>query len=159
MITAKFEDKEIQVPTSWHDVPFKKLIKFLDCKTSLEQASVLLGIELEKLSLLNAESLATMLSVLSFTSELPDCYIPQSDKIDIGKGTYFQIEMVKAKLQAANKPYEALNDILIIYTGKDYLDEPCPFPYALSAFFLTRYYHSLTNTSDSENTHQQRQNN
>jgi hypothetical protein len=148
MITAKFGEKEINVPTSWNDVPFKKLIEFLDKDTAISQAACLLDIKESELTKLTSESLAAMFAALSFSSELPDAYIPEIQKLDIGKGTYLQIEMAKAKLQAVDKPYKALNDILLIYTGKDYSNDPSPFPYALAAFFLTNLYYSLSDTND-----------
>lgn len=148
MITATIGTKIVQIPSSWFDVPFERFIKWMDCETAMEQVSCLIDVSKEQLERLNSESLASIMLATSFMSELPEAYNSELNKIDVGKESYGKIEVAKAALINAEKPYKALIKILEIYTGQNYSTQSTSIAYPLAAFFLTSYHDSLTDIKD-----------
>jgi hypothetical protein len=120
----------------------------MDCETALEQVSCLLDVSKDQLERLNSESLASIMLATSFMSELPDAYVAEENKLDIGKESYGKVEVAKAHLIAAEKPFKAMIPILKVYTDVDYSKLPTTISYPLAAFFLNSYHDFLTNTSD-----------
>jgi hypothetical protein len=148
MITSSIGTQIIQIPTSWHDVPFERFINWMDCETALEQVSCLLDVSKDQLERLNSESLASIMLATSFMSELPDAYVAEENKMDIGKESYGKVEVAKAHLIAAEKPFKAMIPILKVYTDVDYSKLPTTISYPLAAFFLNSYHDFLKSTSD-----------
>jgi hypothetical protein len=148
MITATLIDKQINIPTSWHDVPFKNYIKFLDCEDSISQAETLLELEKGTLSKINSQGLSAILMAMSFMSEPPEAYNSELSKINIAKESYGKLEMAKSILMRVEKPYMALIDIVKIYMDIDYSDRPTSVAYPLAVFFLNNCTDFLKSTSD-----------
>ena len=145
---AKVNGQDINIPTSWSDVPFKKYIEFLDCTTNLEQASCLTGIDMLTLHQLNSEGLGAIMMLLSFMHEPPNAWLEEEKRHDINRDTYGKLEMAKAQLIAADKPYKALIDIAKTYTGVDYSDMPTDEANPICAFFFLNLTNSLSDTND-----------
>jgi hypothetical protein len=153
---AKVNGQDINIPTSWADVPFKKYIQFLDCTTNLEQAACLTGIDMLTLHQLNSEGLGAIMMLLSFMHEAPIAYLDEAKQkeYDINRDTYWKLEMAKAQLIAADKPYKALIDIAKTYTGVDYSDKPTDEANPICAFFFLNSINSSSDTNASEITNQ-----
>jgi len=144
MITAEINGTKLIIPTSWSDVKYKDFIKFLDCEDSLSQVSCLVGISKESLIKLTSEGLSTIMMAMSFMNTLPEAYFKDLNQIEVAKESYGKLEVAKAALIKAEKPYHALIDILKIYTGTDYSDQPTTIAHPLGAFFLTNYHDFLS---------------
>jgi hypothetical protein len=136
MITAKFNGVDVNIPTSWSDVPYKNYISYTKTDNQLEQVSCLIGIEKDKLEKLNSESLGAILMAMSFTTEEPSAYMAELNSTDVGRESYGKIEMAKAILLGNEKPIDAVLPILKLYTGIDYADMPTDIVHPLGAFFL-----------------------
>ena len=154
---AKVNGQDINIPTSWADVPFKKYIEFLDCTTNLEQASCLTGIDMLTLHQLNSEGLGAIMMLLSFMHEAPNAWLDEASqkKFDINRDTYGKLETAKANLiMNSDKPYKALIDIAKTYTGVDYSDMPTDEANPVCAFFFLNLTLSSSDTNASEITNQ-----
>jgi len=136
MITAKFNGVDVNIPTSWGDVPYKNYVLYTKTDNQLEQVSILVGIEKEKLEKFNSDSLGKVLMAMSFTTEEPSAYMAELNSTDVGRESYGKIEMAKAILLGNEKPIDAVLPILKLYTGIDYADMPTDIVHPLGAFFL-----------------------
>lgn len=136
MIEAKLNGQTIQIPTSWEDVPFKNYIKFLSATNNIEILNSITGIEKEVLLQLAPDAFGSMFMLISFVNEPPNAVAPADLKFDVAKDSYGKIEVAKAKINAASKPYEVVLDIIKLYTGVDYSDRPTPEANGVGAFFL-----------------------
>jgi hypothetical protein len=148
MITGQFNNEKVNIPTSWTDVKYKDYIRYLECTTAIEQASVLLGVPIDTLNKMNSESLGALLMAMAFMNDEPNAYLPELQQIDIGKATYGQLETAKALLQRHEKAYKAIIDIIKVYTNIDYSDYPTDIVHPLGSFFLLSCLSSLNATKD-----------
>ena len=148
MITAKFNGVDVNIPTSWSDVPYKNYISYTKTDNQIEQVSCLIGIEKDKLEKLNSESLGAILMAMSFTTEEPSAYMAELNSTDVGRESYGKIEMAKAILLGNEKPIDAVLPILKLYTGIDYSDMPTDIVHPLGAFFLLSCIAFSNGTSD-----------
>ena len=148
MIIGKINDTEINIPTSWGDVPYKSYIAFTKVNKPIEQVSVLTGISIEQLERLNAESLGAILMAMSFTVEQPNAYLEGASPIDIGRESYGKIEGAKALLQSTETPLDVIIPIMKLYTGVDYSDMPTDIVHPIGAFFLLSCLSSLNDIKD-----------
>ena len=148
MITAKFNGVDVNIPTSWSDVPYKNYISYTKTDHQIEQVSCLIGIEKDKLEKLNSESLGAILMAMSFTTEEPSAYMAELNSTDVGRESYGKIEMAKAILLGNEKPIDAVLPILKLYTGIDYTDMPTDIVHPLGAFFLLSCIAFSRGTSD-----------
>ena len=103
MITAKLNGADINIPTSWSDVPYKKFVEYAKLDNQLEQVSILIDVEKDKLERLNSESLGAILMAMSFTIEQPNAYMAELNSIDVGRESYGKLEMAKAIIMSNEK--------------------------------------------------------
>jgi hypothetical protein len=136
MIEAKINGEIVNIPTSWEDVPFKNYIKMLSASTNIEILNSITGIDKELLLQLAPDAFGTLFMLISFTNEPPNAQPPKDLKFDIGKESYGKIEVAKAKINAAEKPYLIILDIIKLYTGVDYSDRSTNEANGVGAFFL-----------------------
>ena len=136
MIEAKLNGELINIPTSWDDVPFKNYIKYLSATNNIEILNSITGIDKETLLQLAPDAFGTLFMLISFVNEPPNAHQPTDMKFDIGKESYGKIEVAKAKINAAEKPYTIILDIIKLYTGVDYSERPTNEANAIGAFFL-----------------------
>ena len=148
MITAKLNGSDINIPTSWSDVPYKKFVQYAKLDNQLEQVSILIDVEKDKLERLNSESLGSILMAMSFTTEEPSAYMAELNSTDVGRESYGKIEMAKAILLGNEKPIDAVLPILKLYTGIDYADMPTDIVHPLGAFFLLSCIAFSSDTND-----------
>lgn len=136
MIEAKLNGELINIATSWDDVPFKNYIKYLSAINNIEILNCITGIDKEVLLQLAPDAFGTLFMLISFVNEPPNAHPPKDMKFDIGKESYGKIEVAKAKINASEKPYTIILDIIKLYTGVDYSDRPTNEANAVGAFFL-----------------------
>jgi hypothetical protein len=136
MIEVKLNGESINIPTSWEDVPFKNYIKMLSATNNIEILNSITGIDKETLLQLAPDAFGTLFMLISFTNEAPPATLTTPIPFDIGKESYGKIEVAKAKINAAEKPFMVLIDLLKLYTGVDYSDRPTTEANPIGAFFL-----------------------
>ena len=148
MITAKLNGSDINIPTSWSDVPYKKFVQYAKLDNQLEQVSILIDVEKDKLERLNSESLGSILMAMSFTIEQPNAYMTELNSIDVGRESYGKLEMAKAIIMSNEKTIDAVLPLLKLYTGIDYSDTSTDIVHPLGAFFLLNYNSFSIDTKD-----------
>lgn len=148
MIEAKLNGEIINVPTSWDDVPMKNYIKMLSAQNNIEILNSITGIDKETLLQLAPDAFGTLFMLISFVNEPPNAQAPADLKFDIGKESYGKIEVAKAKINAAEKPYLIILDIIKLYTGVDYSERPTNEANGVGAFFLLNSINFLPDTND-----------
>ena len=148
MITAKLNGSDINIPTSWSDVPYKKFVQYAKLDNQLEQVSILIDVEKDKLERLNSESLGAILMAMSFTIEQPNAYMTELNSIDVGRESYGKLEMAKAIIMSNEKTIDAVLPLLKLYTGIDYIDTSTDIVHPLGAFFLLNYNSFSIDTKD-----------
>ncbi len=145
-VEITLKGKQYYCPTSWHDVPFKTYLSVIDKENIFDIINGLTNIPTLDLMELDAASLSSITALFSFTNEPPNAYY-KGDKHDIGKDTYGNIEMAKALIKKAEKPSDAIIDVLKVYTGVDYSEYPTDEANPIGAFFLLKSLNFSTNTS------------
>ena len=147
MIEAKINGEIVNIPTSWEDVPMKNYIKMLSATNNIEILNSITGIDKELLLQLAPDAFGTLFMLISFTNEPPNAQAPTDLKFDIGKESYGKIEVAKAKINAAEKAYTVILDIIKLYTGVDYSERPTNEANAVGAFFLLKSINFSPDTS------------
>jgi hypothetical protein len=120
----------------------------LSATNNIEILNSITGIDKELLLQLAPDAFGTLFMLISFTNEPPNATAPKDLKFDIGKESYGKIEVAKAKINAAEKPYTIILDIIKLYTGVDYSDRPTNEANGVGAFFLLKSINFLPATND-----------
>ena len=125
-------DKEYQVPTSWQDIDFPKLIDWLnfmpketDIKTEIEILSFTTGIEQSVLESCSIDTLNTLTGLMSFwfDFEALDAFNivdkKFADAVDFDKLSFGKLELIQQKIKECEAkglhPFTVALDCLDIY--------------------------------------------
>ena len=152
MIQAEIKGIIYNVPTTWHDVPYKTAIEVVRQKEPDNALCLLIGIDLETLNSLQSKSVATLYNCVSFIEDISimenNDVLEKYQSFDYGSMPYGDTEKVRQYISKNNDKsfLDLAPEVIKLLTGDDISEEPFAKIIGSVDFFLKQWMVSTAST-------------